>query len=186
MRAVAADAGVALPTVELAFGTKARLLKAVIDTAIAGDDEPVPMLARPWAARAESAAGPAEFAAVVAGQLAESAQRAAGLTLVALDAARADQDIAAVAAQMTAQRQVMAAWVVDGLLARSPLRDDIDRAAAIDTVWILMDPAVFCRLTGNRGWTAARFGRWFADSVLRLLLPAPGQPATTRCSPEVT
>src|SRR5437016_2610782 len=44
MRAVAADAGVALPTVELVFGTKAKLLKAVIDVAIAGDDEPVPTL----------------------------------------------------------------------------------------------------------------------------------------------
>ena len=185
MRAVAADAGVALPTVELAFGTKARLLKAVIDTAIAGDDEPVPMLARAWAARAEAAAGPAEFAAAVAGQLAESARRAAGLTLVALEAARSDQDIAAVAAQMTAQRQVMAAWVVDGLLARSPPRDDVDRAAAINTVWALMDPALFCRLTGDRGWTAARFGRWFADSVQRLLLPAPGQPAANH-SAEVT
>ena len=174
MRAVAADAGVALPTVELVFGTKARLLKAVIDTAIAGDDQPVPMLARAWAARAASAAGPAEFAAVAAGQFAESARRAAGLTLVALEAARADRDIAAVAAQLTAQRQVMAAWLVDGLLARSPLRDGLDRAAAIDTVWALMDPAVFCRLTGDRGWTAARAGRWFADSVLRLLLPAPG------------
>ena len=184
MRAVAAGAGVALPTVELAFGTKARLLKAVIDTAIAGDDEPVPMLARAWAARAQAAAGPAEFAAAVAGQLAESARRAAGLTLVALDAARSDPDIAAVAAQMTAQRQVMAAWVVDGLLARSPLRDDVDRDAAIDTVWALMDPAVFCRLTGDRGWTAARFGRWFADSVQRLLLPAPAQPAASH-SPEV-
>ncbi len=54
MRAVAADAGVALPTVELAVGTKARLLKAVIDTAIAGDGEPVPMLAREWAERAGS------------------------------------------------------------------------------------------------------------------------------------
>ena len=62
MRAVAADAGVALPTVELVFGTKARLLKAVIDTAIAGDDEPVPMLARSWATRAESLTGAAEFA----------------------------------------------------------------------------------------------------------------------------
>ena len=73
MRAVAADAGVALPTVELAFGTKARLLKAVIDVAIAGDDEPVPMLAREWAERAESMAGPAEFVAVFARVLAESA-----------------------------------------------------------------------------------------------------------------
>ena len=44
MRAVAADAEVVLPTVELVFGTKAKLLKAVIDVAIAGDDEPVPML----------------------------------------------------------------------------------------------------------------------------------------------
>src|SRR5216684_8721818 len=115
MRAVAADADVALPTVELAFGTKARLLKAVIDTAIAGDDEPVPMLARQWATRAESMTGPAEFAAAIAKQLAESAQRAAALTLAALEAARTDADIAAVAAQLMTQREVMAAWLVDGL-----------------------------------------------------------------------
>src|SRR5215472_1459025 len=113
MRAVAADARVALPTVELVFGTKARLLQAVIDTAIAGDDEPVPMLARQWATRAESMTAAAEFAAAFAQQLTYSAQRAAGLTLVALEAARADEDIAAAAAQLMSQRQVMAAWLVD-------------------------------------------------------------------------
>ena len=176
MRAVAADAGVALPTVELAFGTKARLLKAVIDTAIAGDDEPVPMLARAWAVRAESLTGAAEFAAVFAGQLTESARRAAGLTLVALEAARIDEDIAAVAAQLMAQRQIMAAWLVDGLLQRSPLREGVERAAAVDTVWTLMDPALFCRLTGDRHWSPARYRAWFADAVVRLLLPeAAGQ-----------
>jgi AcrR family transcriptional regulator len=178
MRAVAADAGVALPTVELAFGTKARLLKAVIDTAIAGDDEPVPMLARQWAGRAESMTGPAEFTAVFAQVLTESAQRAAGLTLVALEAARVDEDIAAVAAQLVTQRQVMAAWLVDGLLRRSLLRGGVDRAAAIDTIWALMDPALFCRLTGDRRWSAARFRRWFTDSTLRLLLPVHDQQAT--------
>jgi AcrR family transcriptional regulator len=171
MRAVAADAGVALPTVELAFGTKARLLKAVIDTAIAGDDEPVPMLAREWAARARTAAEPAEFIAVFAQALVDSAQRAAGLTLVALDAARIDADIAAVATQLRTQRQVMATWLVDGLVRLSPLRHGVDRAAAIDTVWTLMDPALFCRLTGDRHWRAARFRDWFTDSTFRLLLP---------------
>ena len=169
MRAVAADAGVALPTVELVFGTKATLLKAVIDVAIAGDDEPVPMLERQWARRAESVAGAAGFAAVCAGQLAESARRAAGLTLVALEAARADGEIAAVAAQLMAQRQVMAAWMVDGLLRWAPLRGGIDTATAVDTVWALMDPALFCRLTGDRGWSPARFQDWFADALLRLL-----------------
>ena len=49
MRAIAAAAGVAVPTVELGFGTKATLLKAAIDVAIAGDDEPVPVLDRAWA-----------------------------------------------------------------------------------------------------------------------------------------
>jgi AcrR family transcriptional regulator len=171
MRAVAADAGVALPTVELVVGTKARLLKAVIDTAIAGDGEPVPMLARAWAEQAEAAAGAAEFAAAFARQLAESAARAAGLTQVALEAARVDADIAAVAAQLMRQRQVMAAWLVDGLRRRSPLRAGLDRDAAVAVAWALMDPALFGRLTGDQGWSAAQFRDWFADAVVRLLLP---------------
>lgn len=171
MRAVAADAGVALPTVELAFGTKARLLKAVIDTATAGDDEPVPMLDREWAARATATTEPAEFVAVFAGVLVDSAQRAAGLALAALEAARIDDDIAAIAAQLMAQREVMATWLVDGVLRRAPLRAGMDRGTAIDTVWTLMEPAVFCHLTRDRQWSAARFRRWFADSVRHLLLP---------------
>jgi AcrR family transcriptional regulator len=179
MRTVAADAGVALPTVELAFGTKARLLKAVIDTAIAGDDEPVPMLAREWATRAQAVTGPDRFAAIFAQVLADSAQRAAGLTLAALEAARVDEDIAGIAAQLITQRQVMATWLVDGLMRRSPLRDGVGRAGAIDTVWTLMDPGLFCRLTGDRQWSAERFRHWFTDTVLRLLLPVHDDQAIT-------
>src|SRR6202451_3831636 len=55
MRAVASQAGVSVPTVEALFGTKARLLKAAIDVAIAGDDEPGPTLERGWAAEAMNA-----------------------------------------------------------------------------------------------------------------------------------
>ena len=172
MRAVAADAGVALPTVELAFGTKARLLKAVIDVATAGDGEHVAMLDRPWAARAESVADPAEFIAAFAQQLTASAGRAAGLATAALEGARADGDIAAVAAQLMSQRQVMAAWLVDGILLRSALRDGASRGGAIDTVWTLMDPVVFCRLTEDRRWTSGQFERWFTDTIAHLLLPA--------------
>src|ERR1700755_1709329 len=55
VKAVAVAAGVSVPTVEAAFGTKARLLKAAIDVATAGDDEPVAMLDRAWARRAQAA-----------------------------------------------------------------------------------------------------------------------------------
>jgi AcrR family transcriptional regulator len=50
--AIARAAGVSVPTVELLFGTKARLLKAAVNVAIAGDDESVPVLDRAWTARA--------------------------------------------------------------------------------------------------------------------------------------
>jgi TetR/AcrR family transcriptional regulator of autoinduction and epiphytic fitness len=172
MRAVALDAGVALPTIELAFRTKARLLKAVIDVAIAGDDDQVAMLDRQWAKRAESIAGAPDFVAAFARVLADSAERAAGLAATALEAARADEDIAAVAAQLMSQREVMASWLVDGIMHRSALREETDRATAVDTVWALMDPVVFCRLTDDRQWTTARFEHWFTDSVTRLVLPA--------------
>ena len=90
--------------------------------------------------------------------------------LAALDAARLDPDIAEVAAQLTRQREIMAAWLVDELTARSSLRPGIGRGEAIDTVWLLMDPAVFTRLTGPRKWTVMQFRAWFTDTVTRLLL----------------
>jgi hypothetical protein len=65
--------------------------------------------------------------------LAGSAERAAGLAADALEAAWTDADIAAVAAQVVSQREVMAAWLVDGVMRRSALRYRIDRSAAVDT-----------------------------------------------------
>src|ERR671932_435906 len=46
MAAVAADAGVSPKTIEATFGTKAKLLAAVVDYAIRGDVDPTPMVDR--------------------------------------------------------------------------------------------------------------------------------------------
>ena len=43
---VAAEAGVSVETVYKAFANKAGLVKAVFDVAVAGDDEPIPLLQR--------------------------------------------------------------------------------------------------------------------------------------------
>ena len=45
---IAGEAGVAVPTVYLAFGTKRALLAELLDIAAVGDDEPVAVLERPW------------------------------------------------------------------------------------------------------------------------------------------
>src|SRR5260221_5003265 len=78
IRAIAAEANVSVPTVEALFGTKARLLKAAIDVAIAGDDEPVAVLDRGWAVYARKAGTAEGVLAVVAGVVAPAPARAGG------------------------------------------------------------------------------------------------------------
>jgi TetR/AcrR family transcriptional regulator, regulator of autoinduction and epiphytic fitness len=171
MRAIATAAGVSVATIELTFGTKAQLLKAAIDVAIVGDDEPVPVLQRDWAAKAQEATTLAGFLAVVGEVLPDAARRAAGL-VVAYEAAATDASMRALADQLGKQRTITVGWIVDGIIDRAPLRAGISRDEAIDTVWLLLHPVVFCRLTRDRGWAPEQFERWFTDALVRLLLPA--------------
>jgi AcrR family transcriptional regulator len=169
MRGIAAAAGVSVPMVELLFGTKPQLLHVVIDVAIAGDDEPVPVLSRPWASEAELALDLVAFLSAVGEVISQAQVRSAGVLLAAYEAARSDPDIQVLIADRESQRQATAGWIVDGVRARSQLRSGLDRVGAIDMVWMLMDPVVFSRLTRHRGWSADRYASWFADSVVRLL-----------------
>ena len=170
--AVAAAARVSVAAVELAFPTKPDLLKAAIDVAIAGDDEPMPVLERPWAASARAAPDATAFLDAVATTLVPAAERSDALVLAALEGARSDDRLVPLAEQLNAQRAVTASWIVNGLTGKTPLRAGLGRSEAIDIVWLLMDPAVFDRLTTTRGWPPDRFGRFFADGLLRLLAEA--------------
>src|SRR6202048_3214175 len=48
IEAIAGEAGVAVPTVYLAFGTKRALLVELLDIEDVGDEEAVAVLERPW------------------------------------------------------------------------------------------------------------------------------------------
>ena len=183
MRAVAKAAGVSMATVELAFGTKSQLLRAAISFAIRGDAEPVPMLRRAWAQRAHEASSVADFLAIVGRVLVEGQQRSAGLILAAFEAADHDESMSALADQLRGQRAETAAWLVEELIRRAALRDQVTPDQAIDTVWLLMDPHGFIALTRDRGWTAERFEAWFTDSVSTLLLAGESTPAPTAARP---
>jgi len=170
MRAIAAKADVAVPTVELLFGKKSRLLKAAIDVAIAGDDEPIAILDRDWTSRALVAKDADAFLAVVASVIAPAQRRSAGLVLAVFEGAAADAELAALSAQLIEQRAKTARWLVDQLARIAPLRHGCTLAEAVDTIWLLMDPVIFDRLTRQRRWTVRRYERWLAESIDRLLL----------------
>lgn len=74
---------------------------------------------------------------------------------------------------MLRQRGVTAATVLDVLLGIAPLQPGLDRDDAVETLWVLIDPAVFDRLVRQRGWSLDRYQRWLAAAVRALLVPHP-------------
>ena len=180
MRAIAAKADVAVPTVELLFGKKSRLLKTAIDVARAGDDAPVAMLDRDWAAAAMAATNAEELLAIVAQVLVPAQVRSAGLVLAVFEGAATDAELGELAFQLIDERAKTAEWLVDRLRRIASLRKGCARQQAIDTIWILIDPVVFDRLTRQRHWTVERYERWIADSIARLLVDSAAPAPTTR------
>lgn len=172
LRGIGEAAAVSVATVEQLFATKARLLKAAIDVAIAGDDQPIAVLDRGWAAQARAAPDADAFLAQVVAVLVPALQRSAGLVLAVFEGAASDPSLAELRDALVAQRATTAAWIVDALAATAALRGGVSRDQAIDICWVLMDPVVYDRLVRHRGWAPARYGRWFADTLARLLVDA--------------
>lgn len=173
VRAVAAAAGVSVPTVEQAFGTKRTLLKHVVDVTRAGDDAPVAMLDRAPAVAAAAAGTAREFLDLIAAEIGAVSERVSAVIAVLAAAAAGDPEIAALAAEVDAQRRAVAGWLVDTLAGLAELRPGLSRDRAVDAVWTLLDPVVHRRLTADCGWSTAEFAGWVADSLGRLLLSAP-------------
>lgn len=167
---IAAAAGVSGPTVYAAFGSKAGLLKVCIDVALAGDDEPAPVLARPLAAWVYEA-GPArqllERYAVMMGAL---AGRVGPLYDVLLRAADAEPELAELLADLEGQR-LKAATIVAGAVAdRDGLPPGRSAAQARDTIWLLNAPELFASVTRKRGWSTRQYVEWARTALVRLVL----------------
>jgi AcrR family transcriptional regulator len=170
MRAVADLAGVSVKTVEALYRTKAELLKSAVDYAIAGDVEPIPMLAR----ESNVAMLAAPDAATMLGLHARHARavngRAAQLFWVVEQAAAAHQDIAALWAQMTGNRRTAARSAAAALLAKPGLPPHVTQAYAEEVFWVAIEPGTYRSLTLGRGLSPEGFETWIGNYYAKMLL----------------
>ena len=58
------------------------------------------------------------------------------------------------------------------LLQKCRLKAGLDRAAAIDIVWIFTSGDIFWRLVRTRRWNDAQFESWLSDTLCEQLLPS--------------
>jgi len=181
LREVAEIAGVARPTVAAAFGSKPALLRQVLDEALAGDDEPVPVAQRPWFAPVWQATDPRAVLTAYAGVCTLISRRAARIMEVVHRAAGASPEIAEQWDILLRNRRAGAEMVVRRAQDTGPLKPDMAIDAAIDSLWTLNDPTHYLNLVLDRHWPEADYRRWLSNQMCAALLePAASLPDASR------
>lgn len=173
IEAIAGRAGVSVQTVYNTVGGKAALLKAVYDTMLAGDDEPIPIIERPTALAMRATTDPRRFLALYAHMGRELYERVGPLlpTILA-EGAAGDREVRAFIDTIENERAVGTARIATHLHERFGLRDGLTVADAADILWTLTAPDLPLRLVHRRGWSLDRFEAWSADTMAHALLAA--------------
>jgi AcrR family transcriptional regulator len=171
MPAVAAGAGVSVQSVYKAYGNKPALLKGVFDVAMAGDDEPVPMLQRAALGRVRDEPDPRRKLRLYGEFVAAVAPRHVPVQLLARAAAATDPEAAGVWEQLQAERLAGLTLFARALHDAGHLRPDVPMEEARDLLWTCNSPETYDLLVLQRGWTPERYGRWVADALTAALLP---------------
>lgn len=168
---IGAAAQVARPTVFAAFGSKAALLRTLLDQALAGDDEPVPVAERPWFRPVWEAPTPGRVLDAYARVCTLIAERAAPIFEVVRRAADADAEVARLWTTVQDNRWAGAEMVVKQAQRHGPLRNGLRTYRAADLLWIFNDPAHYAALVTQRSWSKKSFTDWLAHQMRGNLLP---------------
>jgi len=165
-------------------GRKPVLLRALIEQALSGTDEPVVAEERQYVEAIRAEPDPARKLAIYAGAVREIQARLAPLLLALRDASATEPEAGEVWKEISDRRAVnMRALVLD-LEAAGGLRAAVSVDEAADTVWATNSSELYLLLTDERGWPPARYERWLADTWCRLLLPDAGpSPAAAALRP---
>ncbi|MEU5808711.1 TetR/AcrR family transcriptional regulator [Streptomyces sp. NPDC059650] len=170
---IARAAEVGVQTVYFTFGSKRALLKELLDTAVAGDADPVATLDRPWAREVLDEPDPAAQLALQAAGARRILERAAPVLEVVRGAATADPELAELWRLNHEQRHAVQLRFAEALYEKAggSLRPGHDRAAAADIAVTVLGPETYDLLVTRRGWSPARWEEWAADALVRQLLP---------------
>jgi AcrR family transcriptional regulator len=166
---VAERAAVAVQTVYYVFGTKPKLLSAVLDASIAGDVEPVPVLDRPWVAALREQQDVGSAMERLVDDSVTILSRTSPLYEVVRRAA-ADPEVSELLQETRRRRRADQRALIEILSSAGRLRPDLDVDTAADVFYGVINEEVFQLFVRDCGWDVERLKRWATSLMMQQLI----------------
>jgi len=163
--AIAERAGVAPQTIYATYGTKAAIVRALLERMEDDAD------AAEWRDRIAAADDPAAkleaFAQWSAAMFATSKA-----ILAAAQGAFGDPALLELRAEGDRHRRLGVTALVDTLADRGDLAAGLSRPQAVDRAWMLTGVELYLAATDGCGWADADYARWLTSLLVQQLLPS--------------
>jgi AcrR family transcriptional regulator len=156
-------------TVYRLFSSKLGILKALLDTSIAGDDQPVAVQERPNVAALFKEPDAHTLLTGFAGVTTAINQRTNDVYRVLVSAAGSDAAAAELLSEIQQQRDRGQGQIARALSRARALKPGLRVRDAADVIHALMSPEVYSLLVGDRGWTPERYRQWLATTLAQQL-----------------
>jgi AcrR family transcriptional regulator len=168
--AIAAEADVSPKTIEALFATKPELLAAVVDYAIRGGIDEVPMMRREAGKAVESAPNAATMLERHVAYALPITHRSARIAAVVESAAGSEPRIAQLWERMTHNRRFGARWAAETLLKKPGTRPGLTVEEAEQIFVIAIDWATHRTLSIELGLTTSQIEAWMCRLYHRVFL----------------
>jgi AcrR family transcriptional regulator len=169
MKDIAVQADVARDTVHATFGSKARVLTALIDYRLVPDGSVTNVTQLPEALAIKGEVDQRKQIELFAKFVAGISTELRPVFEILRTASAVEPEMAKVFEEMDQFRmnnmQTYASWIA----ARGPLRVSTRQAGEI--IWALASLDVARMLCDELGWTESQHARWLSDTLIRTLLP---------------
>ena len=173
MAAIAAEAGVALKTVYVAFETKSGVLRALWNVLLRGDEDGTPVPQRDWYREVLGEPDARRQLLETARNSRIAKERIGGIFEVIHAAATTDDDIADLWGRIQTEFRGVLRAIVMSIDEKGALAPALDVERATDLLWTLSHPSVWQLLVRERGWTPDAYETWCAEvTCAELLAPA--------------
>ena len=168
--AISERSDVPAATVYRLFSSKLGILRALLDTSIGGDDQPVAVQDRPDVAALLAEPAPDKLVAGFVHIAVTINARSNDLYRILASAAESEPAAAELFADYQRQRAEGQGRVARSLARTRALRPGLRERDAADLIHALASPELYRLLVVDRGWAHDRYETWLADSLTAQLI----------------